>query len=729
MKKTLLAVTISSLALHTATALAQTTPNQANTSSLNASSAVANPLFAPSKYQFGFPAFDQIRSEHFEPAYAEALRQHNAEIKAIAEESQAPSFDNTVVAMEKSGQMLGRVARIFSNLSGTDTNPVLEALARELAPKLSVHNDGIFLNTQLFQRINAVYQQRAKLGLDAQSLRLLERYHTDFVRAGANLSASDQTKLRALNSELASLGTKFNQNVLKESNASALVVNTEAELKGLSSSEIKAAADAASARKLDGKFLIPVLNTTGQPYLARLENRATRKALFEASAQRASHGGEFDNREIIIRIAKLRADRAALFGYPNHASYSLEEGTAKTPAAVNKMLSGLAPAAVANAKKEAAEMQKLIDASAKTSSEKFTLEAWDWAFYSEQVRKAKYDFDDAQLRPYFELDNVLIDGVFYAAHKLYGLSFKERKDLPVYHPTVRVFEVFDADGKSMALFLADMYARDSKRGGAWMNAYVQQSDLLGQRPVVANHLNIKQPPAGEPTLLTLAEVKTTFHEFGHALHGLFSNVHYPRFSGTSVPRDFVEYPSQVNEMWMVWPEILQNYARHYKTREAMPAELLKKVETARQFNQGFATTEYLAASLLDQRWHQVSTKDIPIDALVFEAEALKTAGVDFAPVPPRYRSTYFSHIFGGGYSAGYYAYLWSEVLDADTVEWFKENGGLQRKNGDWFRQTLLSVGGSVEALEAFRNFRGRDAKIEPLLLRRGLSQVKPRNGS
>lgn len=724
MKITLLAVTISSLALHTATALAQTTPNQANTSSLGASSAVANPLFAPSKYQFGFPAFDQIRSEHFEPAYAEALRQHNAEIKAIAEESQAPSFDNTVVAMEKSGQMLGRVARIFSNLSGTDTNPVLEALARELAPKLSAHNDGIFLNTQLFQRINAVYQQRAKLDLDAQSLRLLERYHTDFVRAGANLSASDQTKLRALNSELASLGTKFNQNVLKESNASALVVNTEAELKGLSSSEIKAAADAASARKLEGKFLIPVLNTTGQPYLARLENRATRKALFEASAQRASHGGEFDNRDIIIRIAKLRADRAALFGYPNHASYSLEEGTAKTPAAVNKMLSGLAPAAVANAKKEAAEMQKLIDASAKTSDEKFALEAWDWAFYSEQVRKAKYDFDDAQLRPYFELDNVLIDGVFYAAHKLYGLSFKERKDLPVYHPTVRVFEVFDADGKSMALFLADMYARDSKRGGAWMNAYVQQSDLLGQRPVVANHLNIKQPPAGEPTLLTLAEVKTTFHEFGHALHGMFSNVRYPRFSGTSVPRDFVEYPSQVNEMWMVWPEILQNYARHYKTREAMPAELLKKVETARQFNQGFATTEYLAASLLDQRWHQVSTKDIPTDALAFEAEALKTAGVDFAPVPPRYRSTYFSHIFGGGYSAGYYAYLWSEVLDADTVEWFKENSGLQRKNGDWFRQKLLSVGGSVEALEAFRNFRGRDAKIEPLLLRRGLSQSK-----
>jgi peptidyl-dipeptidase Dcp len=439
--------------------------------------------------------------------------------------------------------------------------------------------------------------------------------------------------------------------------------------------------------------------------------------LFEASAQRASHGGEFDNRDTIIRIAKLRAERALLLGYPNHATYSLEEGTAKTTTAVNNMLSGLAPAAVANAKKEAAEIQKIIDA----QKGGFKVAAWDWAYYSEQVRKAKYNFDDSQLRPYFELDHVLIDGVFYAAHQLYGISFKERKDLPVYHPSVRVFEVFDTDGKSMAFFIADMYARDNKRGGAWMNSYVQQSDLFGQRPVLANHLNIKPPPAGEPTLLTLSEVKTAFHEFGHALHGLFSNVRYPRFSGTSVPRDFVEYPSQVNEMWMVWPEVLKNYAKHYKTGEAMPAGLLKKVESARKFNQGFATTEYIAASLLDQRWHQITPAQIPNDALAFEADALKQAGVDFAPVPPRYRSTYFSHIFGGGYSAGYYAYLWSEVLDADTVEWFKENGGLLRKNGDWFRQKLLSVGGSIEATEAFRTFRGRDAKIEPLLLRRGLT--------
>jgi peptidyl-dipeptidase Dcp len=723
MKKSLITLLCSGLALQASLAAEPavtpsanpTTVNQNNQSSDNAYS--DNPLFAVSTLQFEFPTFDKFKNEHFAPAFAEALRQHAAEIKAITDNSAEPSFDNTVVAMERAGQMLGRVARIFSNLTATNTNPTLEALSRDLAPKLSAHNDSIFLNAALFKRVKSVYATRASLNLDSESLRLLERYYTDFVRAGANLSDENQTKLKAYNSELASLSTKFNQNVLKESNASALIVNTKEELKGLSENEIKAAADAAKARGVEGKFLIPLLNTTGQPYLATLENRATRKALFEASAQRASHGGEFDNRDTIIRIAKLRAERALLLGYPNHATYSLEEGTAKTTTAVNNMLSGLAPAAVANAKKEAAEIQKIIDA----QKGGFKVAAWDWAYYSEQVRKAKYNFDDSQLRPYFELDHVLIDGVFYAAHQLYGISFKERKDLPVYHPSVRVFEVFDTDGKSMAFFIADMYARDNKRGGAWMNSYVQQSDLFGQRPVLANHLNIKPPPAGEPTLLTLSEVKTAFHEFGHALHGLFSNVRYPRFSGTSVPRDFVEYPSQVNEMWMVWPEVLKNYAKHYKTGEAMPAGLLKKVESARKFNQGFATTEYIAASLLDQRWHQITPAQIPNDALAFEADALKQAGVDFAPVPPRYRSTYFSHIFGGGYSAGYYAYLWSEVLDADTVEWFKENGGLLRKNGDWFRQKLLSVGGSIEATEAFRTFRGRDAKIEPLLLRRGLT--------
>lgn len=710
----------SSLASETPAPAATTTAVTAVSASQNAEATQNNPLFSVSPLPFEFPVFDQIKNEHFAPAFNEALQRHTAEIKAIAENPEAPSFDNTIVAMERAGQMLGRVSRIFFNLTATNTNPSLDALSRELAPKLSAHSDSITLNPALFKRVKAVYEQRANLQLDSESLRLLERYYVDFVRAGANLSETDQAKLKSYNSELASLSTKFNQNVLKESNASALIVNSKAELKGLSDSEIQTAADAAKARGMAGKFLIPLLNTTTQPYLTTLENRATRQALFEASANRASHGGEFDNRETIIRIAKLRAERALLLGYPNHAAYSLEEGTAKTTTAVNQMLSGLAPAAVANAKKEAAEIQHLIDA----QHGGFTLAPWDWAHYSEQVRKAKYNFDDTQLRPYFELNHVLIDGVFYAAHRLYGISFKERKDLPVYHPSVRVFEVLDTDGKTMAFFIADMYARDNKRGGAWMNSYVQQSDLFGQHPVVANHLNIKQPPAGEPTLLTLAEVKTAFHEFGHALHGMFSKVRYPRFSGTSVPRDFVEYPSQVNEMWMVWPDILKNYAKHYKTGAAMPPALLKKVESARKFNQGFATTEYLAASLLDQRWHQITPDQVPSDALAFEADALKQAGVDFAPVPPRYRSTYFSHIFGGGYSAGYYAYLWSEVLDADTVEWFKESGGLLRKNGDWFRQKLLSVGGSIEATSAFKQFRGRDAKIEPLLLRRGLVQSK-----
>lgn len=675
-----------------------------------------NPFFAVSTLAYELPPFDQIENAHFAPAFAEGMRQHASEINAIAENPVNPTFDNTVVAMERAGQMLGRVSRVFFSLTAANTNPTLEDLSRDLAPKLSAHNDSIHLNAKLFQRLNTVYDYRANLALDAESRHLLERYYTDFVRAGAKLSDADKIKLKAYNAELATLATNFSQNVLKETNASALIVDSKAELKGLSENEIKAAADAAKARGLDGKFLITLMNTTGQPYLASLSNRSLRKRLYEASVERANHGGEFDNRDIVLNIIKLRAERAVLLGYPNHAAYSLEDETAKTTGAVNKMLAELAPAAVANAKKEAAEIQKMIDA----KKGGFKLAAWDWPYYSEQVRKAKYSFDEAQLRPYFELDHVLQDGVFFAANKLYGISFKERKDLPVYHPSVRVFEVFDADGKAMALFLADMYARDTKRGGAWMNAYVPQSGLFAQRPVVANHLNIPQPPGGQPTLLSYDEVRTAFHEFGHALHGMFSNVRYPRFSGTSVPRDFVEYPSQVNEMWATWPEVLQNYAKHYQTGAAMPPELVAKLGATTKFNQGFSTTEYLAASLLDQRWHQLKPAQVPGDVLEFEALALKQAGVDFAPVPPRYRSTYFSHIFAGGYSAGYYAYLWSEVLDADTVEWFKENGGLTRKNGDWFRQQLLSRGGSIEAMDAFRSFRGRDPQIDPLLLRRGL---------
>ena len=678
----------------------------------------SNPLAAPSTLPFEYPAFDKIKDSHFQAAYLAGMRENLKEVAAIADNAQAPTFDNTIVAMEKSGLLLTRVGTIFSALQSAHTNDKLDAIDREMAPKLAAHADAIFLNDKLYQRVKTLYNQRATLGLDAESAFLLERYNKDFVLAGADLNSADKKRLKAYNSQLATLQTTFNQNVLKETNASALVVNVRTELAGMSDAEITAAAAEATKRGLKGKFVVPLMNTTGQPALAVLTNRAVRERLLAASMKRGSHGGKFDNRAVVLKLAKLRAERAALLGYPNYATYSLLDQTAQNPANVNKLLSELSKPAVANARKEAAEIQKIIDA----DKGAFQVAAHDWAFYTDKVRAARYSYDENQLKPYFELDSVLVKGVFFAAEKLYGLTFKERKDLPVYHEDVRVFDVFDADGKQLAIFLADMYARSSKRGGAWMNAYVPQNSLLGQNvPVVANHLNIPKPPKGEPTLLTSDEVKTAFHEFGHALHGMLSNVKYPRFSGTNVPRDFVEYPSQVNEMWMTAPEVLANYARHYKTGEPMPKELLQKVEASKKFNQGFVTTEYIAASLVDQRWHQLSADKLPTDVLAFEATALKEAGVDFAPVPPRYRSTYFSHSMGGGYSAGYYAYLWSEKLDADTVEWFKESGGLLRKNGDHFRKTLLSRGGTAEAMDLFRNFRGRDAKIEPLLERRGLT--------
>jgi peptidyl-dipeptidase Dcp len=676
-----------------------------------------NPFFKLSPLPFHYPQFDLIKDEHFVPAYTEGMAQQLKEIAAIANNAKPATFDNTVVAMERSGQLLTRVSTTFSNLQGANTNAQLDAIDTEMSPRLAAHNDAIYLNTKLYARVKSLYEQRAKLGLDAESRHLLERYHTDFVRAGARLSAADKEKLKVLNGELATLQTAFQQNVLKEINASALVVDSRAELAGMSEAAIDAAAAAAKARGLDGKFAVALTNTTGQAALSVLTSPATRKRMMDLSLARGSHGGDFDNRANVLKIAKLRADKAALLGYPNYAAYSLEDQTAKSTSAVNTLLAELAKPAVSNARKEAADLQAVADA------EKAGLQigAADWSYYTDKVRAQRFSFDGNQLKPYFELNNVLEKGVFFAAGKLYGLSFKERKDLPVYHPDVKVYDVFDADGKQLAIFLADMYARPSKQGGAWMNEYVSQSALMGTKSVVANHLNIPKPPAGEPTLLTVDEVKTAFHEFGHALHGMFSNVKYPRFSGTSVPRDFVEYPSQVNEMWMVQPEVLANYARHYKTGEAMPKELLEKVAASKKFNQGFATTEYLASSLVDQRWHQLSAAQMPADVLAFEAAALKDAGVDYAPVPPRYRTTYFSHTFSGGYAAGYYAYLWSEKLDADTVEWFKENGGLQRKNGDWFRKTLLSRGGTADALELFRNFRGRDARIEPLLERRGLA--------
>ena len=676
-----------------------------------------NPFFVQSSLPYQYPRFDLIKDEHYGPALTQGMADQRAEIDKIAANADAPSFDNTIVALENTGALLNRTAAVFGNLAGANTNPAIQKVQAEMAPKFAAHQDAILLDGKLFARIKTLYDGRDKLGLDAESLRLLERYHTDFVRAGANLSDADKETLKAMNSELATLATTFSQNVLKEVNASGVLVDDVKRLDGLSPDAITAAAEAAKAAGKEGQYLIALMNTSGQPPLTSLTDRELRKQIMAASLVRGSRGGEFDNRAIVARVAKLRAERAALLGYDNHAAYILEDETAGTVGAVNKLMGDMAPAAVANARKEAADMQAIIDA----DKGGFQLEAADWAFYAEKVRQQKYDFDESQLRPYFEMNRVLEDGVFYAATQLYGLTFKERKDLPTYNPDaeLRVFEVFEADGKPLGLFIADFYARSNKRGGAWMNAYVPQNGLTGAKPVVANHLNVPKPAAGQPTLLTFDEVTTMFHEFGHALHGLFSNVKYPQFSGTSVPRDFVEYPSQVNEMWATWPTILANYAKHYQTGEAIPQALLDKVLAAEQYGQGHATTEYLAAAMLDQKWHQLKANEVPSDTLAFEAEALKAVGLDYAPVPPRYRSTYFSHIMGG-YSAGYYAYLWSEVLDAESVEWFKENGGLKRENGDHFRSTLLSRGGSVDAMQLFRDFRGRDPQVGPLLKRRGL---------
>ena len=691
----------------------------AQTSPVENSNIADNPLLTESSLPYHVPPFDKIKDEHFAPAIEAGMRDQLKEVEVVANDSEKPTFDNTIVALERTGRLLDRAQRTFSNLNACNTNPTLQKIDKEMAPKLAAHHDEIFLNPKLFARVQQLYDNRNHLGLDPEAAYLLERYYKDFVRAGAKLSDTDKEKLKKINAEIATLQTQFEQNVLKEKNASSVVVDQKEDLRGLSNDQMASVTAAAKAEHKEGKFVIQLQNTTGQPLLGSLQNRELRERIMQTSLGRNSHGGEFDTRDIVKRMAELRAQKAQLLGYANWAAYQLEDQTAHNVPTVNKLLSDLTPPAVANAKREAADMQKIVD------EEKggFQIASWDWPFYSEKVRKARYAFDESELRPYFELNHVILDGVFFAANKEYGLTFKERHDIPVYQPDVRVFEVYDRDGKPLALFLADYYARPSKRGGAWMNAYVQQSDLFGTKPVVANHLNIPKPPPGEPTLLTYDEVRTAFHEFGHALHGMFSNVKYPRFSGTSVPRDFVEYPSQVNEMWMAWPEVLKNYARHYKTGEPIPQALLDKVIAAEKFNQGYKTTEYLSASLLDQAWHQLNPSDIPKDAVAFEAEALHKAGVDFPPVPPRYRSFYFSHIFGGGYSAGYYSYLWSEVLDADTVEWFKQHGGLTRENGDRFRAMLLSRGGSADALGLFKNFVGRDPYIEPLLKRRGLDRT------
>jgi peptidyl-dipeptidase Dcp len=679
----------------------------------------ANPFFSQSTLPFHAPAFDKIKDADFQPAIEAGMKDQLAEIEKIANDPNPPTFANTLEAMERSGALLTRVTKVFFNLSQSNTNDTIQKIKSEEAPKLAAHSDNIFLNPKLFARVKALYDQRDSLKLDAESRYLVERYYKTFVRAGALLSEKDKETLRGWNQEEATLTTKFEDDVLAETNHGALIIDNKADLDGLSDADIAAAAERARERKLDGKWVIALQNTTQQPALTYLKNRAVRERLFNASVSRGNHGGDNDTKAIVTRLAQLRAQRAKLLGYADHATFTLDDQMAKTPASAENLLTGIVPAATAKARDEAARMQKMIDA----EKGGFTLGPQDWQYYAEKVRKNEYDLDNSQIKPYFELDRVLHDGVFFAANKLYGITFKERKDLPVYNPDVRVFEVFDNNGKSLALFYADYFQRSNKDGGAWQDSFVDQSGLLGTQPVVINVCNFTKPSPGQPALLSFDDVTTMFHEFGHALHAMFSNIRYPMLGG--VPRDFVEFPSQFNEHWALDPDVFANYAKHYQTGKPMPQTLVDKIKRSRTFNQGYAVTEYVAAALLDMAWHSLPPDAPQQEANKFEADALKRFQVDMPQVPPRYHTTYFAHIWDGGYAAGYYAYLWSEVLDDDAFYWFKEHGGLTRANGQRFRDLVLSKGGTQDVATTFRNFRGRDPIVAPLLEERGLTPAKP----
>ncbi|MBS2031246.1 MAG: M3 family metallopeptidase [Deltaproteobacteria bacterium] len=676
----------------------------------------SNPLLTKSTLYLEAPRFDLIREEHYMPAFEEGMKQELAETQAIANQAEPPTFENTIVALEKSGQLLRRVNYIFGAMSGSMDDPTMQKIQNDVAPLLAKHADDIHLDAKLFARVDALYQQRAKLGLDAVDLRLLERYHLDFVRAGAQLSPTDQAQLRKLNEEESSLAAKYSELQIKEMNAGAVVVDDVHQLEGMSESDIATAAAAAQARGLKDKWVIPLRNTTGQAPLASLKNRELREKIFEASIRRGHSGGPNDVTKLVARLAQIRATRAKLLGFPSFDAYTLDDQMAKTPEAALNLLTQLGTAAVARAKVEGAEMQQVID----TQKGGFKLQPWDWAYYAEQVRQAKYALDNSQVRQYFELDRVLQDGVFYAANKLYGVTFKQRTDLPVFQPDVRVWEVFNADGSTIGLIYTDYFARESKHGGAWMNSFVDQSDLLGEKPVVCNTLNIPKPAAGQPALLTFDEVTTMFHEFGHALHGLFSQVKYPYMSGTNTPRDFVEFPSQFNENWALEPSVFANYAKHYQTGAAMPADLVAKIRKASTFNEGFETLEATESALLDLEWHALPASAELQDVEKFEPAALHKHGVDLPTVAPRYHTTYFSHIWDGGYAAGYYAYAWTAVLASDAYAWFVEHGGLTAENGKIFREEILSRGNTVDTHDLFVKFRGREPSVKPLLEKRGL---------
>jgi peptidyl-dipeptidase Dcp len=676
----------------------------------------SNPFFTASTLQYEMPRFDLIRDADYKPALEEGMRQHIVQIEKIANDPEPPTFENTIEAMERSGELLTRVSKVFFNLTQSNTSETLQKIEEDEGPKLAAHTDSIYQNAKLFARVRALYDARDKVSPNAEARHLIEKYHLDFVRAGALLSEADKGKLSALNQEETKLAKEFRDAVLADTDQSALVVDDPADLDGLSAGDIASAAEAAHAKGLTNKWVLALQNTTRQPPLASLRNRAVRRRLFEASTARGNHGGPNDTKAIIVRLGALRAEHAKLLGYPSYAAYALADQMAGNPDAVFELMTDLVPAVTKKARAEAARMQQLID----EQKDPVQLEPWDWDFYARQVRKADYDLDELQVKPYFALDHVLRDGVFFAANKLYGLTFRERTDLPKYHPDVRTFEVFDANGRSIAIYCGDYYARPNKSGGAWEDSFVDQSVLLGRHPVVVTVTNFNKPAPGQPALLSFDNVRTLFHEFGHALHGVLSAVQYPTFSGTSVPRDFGEVPSQFNEHWALEPTVLANYAKHYQTGAPMPQALAGRIRKSSSFHLGYDTLEYLESALLDMAWHSLPAGSTPANIDEFERSVLKRYAVELPQVPPRYHTAYFSHVWGGGYAAGYYAYLWSDVIDEDAWAWFQEHGGLTPQNGRRFRDMVLSRGGTIDAGRMYRNFRGRDATVDALIREKGL---------
>ncbi|URO01231.1 peptidyl-dipeptidase Dcp [Leclercia adecarboxylata] len=676
-----------------------------------------NPFFAGSTLPYQAPHFDLIRDEDYRPAFDEAIRQKRDEIAAIAGSAAAPDFANTVLALEKSGELLGRVSSVFFAMTSAHTNDYLQQLEEAISTELAALANDIWLNDALFARVDALYNDRQALAPDAESLRLIEELHQRFILAGARLGEAEKQALKALNTEAATLISQFNQRLLAADKAGGLVVDFLHQLDGLSQAEQASAAQAAADKGLNDRWLIPLLNTTQQPALQQLRDRKVRENLFKAGWLRTQKNDANDTREVVARLVALRARQAELLGYSNYASWKIADQMAKTPDAALQFMRGIVPAARGRALQEQADIQKVID----DEQGHFQVQAWDWSYYAERVRLAKYALDEAQVKPYFALNSVLTDGVFWAATQLFGITFAERNDIPVYHPDVRVWEIFDHNGEGMALFYGDFFARDSKGGGAWMGNFVEQSTEFGTRPVIYNVCNYQKPAEGQPALISWDDVITVFHEFGHTLHGLFASQRYATLSGTNTPRDFVEFPSQINEHWASHPDVFAHYARHYQTGEPMPDALREKMLSATQFNKGYDMTELLSAALLDMNWHGIAVSEAPADVEAFETAALKREQLDLPAVPPRYRSSYFAHIFGGGYAAGYYAYLWTQMLADDGYQWFVEEGGLTRENGQKFREAILSRGNSTDLAELYRQWRGHDPQIEPMLVNRGLS--------